>query len=148
MNAFLAKKAILLAAPLFGLAAGGCIGAFDPATDPTSPLAPRVQALVDANRDYPRWEDFPAAPVDLPQPAQVAASVGALRTSSQELAREVSLIDWTLTEDPEAFAESIRRRIDATLVSPISARTAEEIEAFAAELRRRGAAPPPIDRRP
>ena len=60
MNACLAKKisgGLLLASILTGL--GGCATAFDPQTDEASPVAPRVQALVDANRTYPRWEDFP-----------------------------------------------------------------------------------------
>ncbi|HST90850.1 MAG TPA: hypothetical protein VLJ13_01475, partial [Brevundimonas sp.] len=57
MNAPIQKFA---AAALVATLAGtlpGCAGRFDPATDATSPVAPRVQALVDANREYPRWAD-------------------------------------------------------------------------------------------
>ncbi len=146
MNVFLSKKTILLAMTGLLLATGGCVGSFDPQTDATSPLAPRIQELVDANRDYPRWADFPAEPTDLPQPAQVAANVSALGVQSGALASQVAGIDWVLDSDPTAFVESINRRFDPARMAPIGAQTPEQVEAFAETLRRRAAAPPPIDR--
>jgi hypothetical protein len=146
MNVFLSKKTILLAMTGLLLPAGGCVGSFDPQTDATSPLAPRIQQLVDANRNYPRWADFPAAPTDVPQPAQVAANVSRLNADSGALAGQVAKIDWTMDSDPTAFIESIQRRFDPTKMAPIGAQTPEEVEAFAETLRRRAAAPPPIDR--
>lgn len=146
MNVFLSKKTILLAMTGLLLPAGGCVGSFDPQTDATSPLAPRIQQLVDANRNYPRWADFPAAPTDVPQPAQVAANVSRLNADSGALAGQVAKIDWTMDSDPTAFIESIQRRFDAAKMAPIGAQTPEEVEAFAEALRRRAAAPPPIDR--
>lgn len=146
MNVFLSKKTILLAMTGLLLPAGGCVGSFDPQTDATSPLAPRIQQLVDANRNYPRWADFPAAPTDVPQPAQVAANVGALNADSGALAGQVAQIDWTMDSDPTAFIESIQQRFDPAKMAPIGAQTPEEVEAFAETLRRRAAAPPPIDR--
>lgn len=146
MNVFLSKKTILPAMTGLLLATGGCVGSFDPQTDPTSPVAPRVQALVDANREYPRWADFPAAPTNLPQPGQVAANINNLNAESRTLTTQVAGIDWTLSDDPAAFVESINLRFDPARMAPIGAQTPEEVEAFAERLRRRAAAPPPIDR--
>ncbi|MNS78752.1 hypothetical protein D3C72_1123830 [compost metagenome] len=146
MNVFLSKKTILLAMTGLLLPAGGCVGSFDPQTDATSPLAPRIQQLVDANRNYPRWADFPAAPTDVPQPAQVAANVSRLNADSGALAGQVAKIDWTMDSDPTAFIESIQQRFDPAKMAPIGAQTPEEVEDFAETLRRRAAAPPPIDR--
>lgn len=146
MNVFLSKKTILPAMTGLLLATGGCVGSFDPQTDMTSPVAPRVQELVDAHREYPRWADFPAAPTNLPQPAEIAANVNALNADSGALATQVAGIDWTLDSDPTAFVESINRRFDPARMAPIGAQTPEEVEAFAESLRRRAAAPPPIDR--
>lgn len=148
MNAHRAKKIIGLAlAAIFAAGASGCAGSFDPSTDATSPIAPRVQALVDANRTYPRWADFPKTSTDTPQPIEVAARVNTLRASGGALAGEASRIDWTLG-DPVAFANEVNARVDAQQIAPVSAETQAEIEAFAAALRRRGTAPPPIDRTP
>lgn len=146
MNVFLSKKTILPAMTGLLLATGGCVGSFDPQTDASSPVAARVQELVDTHRQYPRWADFPKTPTDLPQPAEVAANVQALNTTGGALASDVARIEWTLTGDPAAFIESVNRRFDPARMAPIGAQTPEEIEAFAERLRRRAAAPPPIDR--
>ena len=146
MNVFLSKKTILPAMTGLLLLTGGCVGSFDPQTDAASPLAPRIQQLVDAHREYPRWADFPATPADLPQSEQVAMNVRALDAGSAALATQVAAIDWTMDSDPAAFAESISRRFDPAKMAPIGAQTPEEVEAFAEALRRRAAAPPPIDR--
>lgn len=146
MNVFLSKKTILPAMTGLLLLTGGCVGSFDPQTDATSPLAPRIQELVDAKREYPRWADFPATPTDVPPPVQVAANVNALSADSGALATQVAGIDWTLGSDPSAFVESINRRFDPVRMAPIGAQTPDEVEAFAEALRRRAAAPAPIDR--
>ena len=150
MNALLLKKTGWTAAWGMALssavALGGCVSAFEPKTDPTSPLAPRIQKLVDENRQYPRWADFPRTSTPLPAPAEIAAEVGRLESRNTALTAEMARIDWTLDSDPAAFVESITRRIDASQMSPQTLRTAEEVEAYAEELRRRAKAPPPIDR--
>jgi hypothetical protein len=146
MNVFLSKKTILPAMIGLLLLTGGCVGSFDPQTDAASPLAPRIQQLVDANRAYPRWADFPATPADLPPATRVAADVATLNSNSGALATQVAGIDWTLNSDPAAFVESINRRFDPARMAPIGAQTPEQVEAFAESLRRRAAAPPPIDR--
>ena len=150
MNAPSAKKTRLFAAALLATVPaclGACAGRFAPESDTASPLAPRVQALVDANRRYPRWEDFPAAPTGLPDPAQISANVQGLEAQGGALGGEVARIDWTLG-DAEALAAETLARVGAVPVSPDSARTAAEIEALARDLRERAKAPPPIDRRP
>lgn len=146
MNASLGKKITRRAALLFATAGlTGCVGSFDPVTDATSPVAPRVQALVDANRTYPRWENFPTSPRDLPAPVEVAARVNTLRATGGALAGEAARIEWTLG-DPVAFEAEVNSRIDASRMAPVTARTAAEVEAYAAALRARAKAPPPIDR--
>lgn len=148
MNARQAKKmggGLAIATAMAALS--GCAGAFNPPTDAASPVAPRVQALVDANRTYPRWADFPRSTDPLPTPVEVAAQVGNLRGASDTLAGEAARIEWTLT-DPVAFSAEVNSRIDAQQVSPVTAETQAEVEEFARRTRQRGTAPPPVDRGP
>ncbi len=148
MNARQAKKIVGSIVGLLGLAGvAGCAVAFDPATDAASPIAPRVQALVDANREYPRWADFPRSSEPLPEPVEVAAQVNALRSGSDSLQAEAARIEWTMT-DPATFSAEVNSRIDAQQIAPVTAETQAEVEAFAARTRQRGAAPPPVDRGP
>ena len=132
------------------VASGGltaCVASFDPETDASSPVAPRVQALVDANRDYPRWGDFPRASEPLPEPMAIAARVNTLRVSGGALAGEVSRIDWQTSGDPAAFAADVQARIDSVAVAAPTAQTAAEIDAYLRRARERGRAPPPVTRR-
>lgn len=146
MNARQAKNMFRSIAALVGMASvGGCTGAFNPPTDAASPLAPRVQTLVDANRTYPRWADFPRSAEPLPQPVEVAARVGELQSANEALATEVAGIAWTET-DPESFSAEVNSRIDAQAMAPVTAETQAEVAAFAERTRQRGTAPPPIDR--
>lgn len=148
MNALQAKKlsgALLVASVLAGV--GGCASAFNPETDTASPIAPRVQALVDANRTYPRWENFPRTTEPLPEPVEVAARVGALNTASTDLAAAAARIEWQ-EGDPAEFARDVASRIDAQAIDPATAETQAELEAFAARARARATAPPPVDRGP
>lgn len=128
-----------------GLAA--CVASFDPETDASSPVAPRVQALVDTNREYPRWADFPRASEPLPEPMAIAARVNTLRVSGGALAGEVSRIDWQTSGDPAAFAADVQARIDSVAVAAPTAQTAAEIDAYLRRARERGRAPPPVTRR-
>jgi hypothetical protein len=147
MNAPIQKFA---AAALLACLAGtlsACAGRFDPETDASSPVAPRVQALVDANREYPRWADFPRILEPLPQPVAIAARVDALRAGSGDLAAAAARLDWQTTEDPDALAAEVQARVASTPVAPVSAQSQAEIEEFVRRTRERGRAPPPIDRR-
>lgn len=147
MNASRRKIAAALSALVAcgGLAA--CVGAFDPGTDVTSPIAPRVQALVEANRQYPGWADFPRVIEPLPEPGVIAAQVNTLRVTGGALAGEVSRLDWQTTGDPEDLAAAMQARIDSGQVGPVTQETRAEIEDFVRRTRERGRAPPPVDRR-
>ncbi len=148
MNVFAPKKMsrlILIAAAVVSTGLlSSCAGAFDPAVDASSPVAPRVLALVEANRTFPRWQDFPKAEAP-PEPVQVAARVNTLRATGGALAGEVERLQWTLG-DPAAFEREVAARINASQPSPESIQTTADIEARAAALRERAKAPPPIDR--
>lgn len=147
MNAPIRKIAAIMSALVASGGLTACAGSFDPATDARSPVAPRVQAMVDANREYPRWAEFPRAVEPLPEPMAIAAQVNTLRITSGALAGEVSRIDWQTTQDPAAFAAEVQARIDAVPVAPVTAETLAEIEDFVRRTRERGRAPPPVDRR-
>ena len=147
MNAPIRKFAAVLSVVVATTALTACVGAFDPETDPTSPVAPRVQALVDANREYPRWADFPRSLEPEPAPALIAARVATLETTGGELAQAAARIEWLSTGDATAFAESVRERVAAVQVAPVTEQTAAEIEEFVRRTRERGRAPPPVDRR-
>jgi len=147
MNASIRKFAAVLVVLGGGTPLSGCLGAFDPATDPSSPAAARVDALVAANREYPRWADFPRQTEPLPAPVEIAARVEALEGASGELAAAAARIDWQTTGDAAAYAAAARARVDAVDVDPVTADTAAKIEEFARRARERGRAPPPIPRR-
>lgn len=140
-----------IAATLIAMATAGaltaCAATFDPRTDAASPVAPHVEALVGANRGYPRWSDFPRSTTPLPDPMTIAARVHTLRVSSGALAGEVSRIDWQSTGDPVAFAAETQTRIHSVHVAPVTAETRAEMEAYLSRARERGRAPPPIQRR-
>src|SRR5690606_35633218 len=70
------------------LCAGLSACAFDPPADPASPLATRIDSLVAEKRDYPRWQDFPAAPVNVPDAATVRTAVTGLEASQGVLNSE------------------------------------------------------------
>ncbi|CAN5181820.1 hypothetical protein BH10PSE2_BH10PSE2_08630 [soil metagenome] len=125
----------------------GCVGAFNPAVDASSPVAPRVQALVDAHRVYPRWENFPRSADALPTDQQLAQRVNTLRATGGALEGEVAGLQWD-ERDPDVFAREVQARIDSSQMSPATVRTEADIEAYAQTLRDRAKAPPPIDRRP
>ncbi len=147
MNASRRKFAAVLSAVVASGGLTACVGSFDPVTDASSPVAPRVQALVDANREYPRWTDFPRVIEPLPEPVAIAAQVSTLRITGGALAGEVSRIDWQNTGDPAEFAAAVQARIDSVPVAPVTQETLAEIEDFARRTRERGRAPPPVDRR-
>lgn len=138
MNVSLLKKMCLFALAAMGMA--GCAGAFEAETDPTSTVGPRVQALVDANRTYPKWGDFPSAPVGLPSATEVAQSVNTLRVTGGALNGEVSRLEWSL-QDPVAFERAMAARAAASQPAPATLQTQAEIEAFAQRLRDRARAP-------
>lgn len=147
MNAPIGKIAALMSAIVASGGLSACAGSFDAATEADSPLTPRVQALVDANREFPSWAAFPRTSEPPPEPVTIAAQVNTLRITSGALAGEVSRIDWQTTGDPAEFAAGVQARIDSVPVAPVTAETLAEIEDFVRRTRERGRAPPPVDRR-
>jgi hypothetical protein len=147
MNAPIRKFAAALTAAAAAAGLTACVGAFEPRTDARSPVAARVEALVAANRAYPRWADFPKALEPQPEPAVIAARVATLGATGGELAEAAARIEWLTTEDPAAFAQAVQARVAAVEVAPVTAETAAEIEEFARRTRERGRAPPPVPRR-
>lgn len=136
------RGAALAVSACFGLA--GCLS-FSPQTDPASPAAARVDALVAANRGYPDWEDFPSGPRPVPAPAEIVHEVAQLNITGDAMSREVAAIDWTLS-DPEAWAASVRSRLDAAFAAPPPPDVAARIEAMAEALRQRAEPPPQLTR--
>lgn len=148
MNARWAKKiggSLLVASGLAVLA--GCATAPVAGPQAEAAITPRIAALVEANRVYPRWADFPRSTDPLPEPVEVAGRVATLQTASDGLATDAARIEWTL-QDPATFVAEVNSRMDPRAMAPLTPQTPAEIEAFAEQTRRRGAAPPPIDRTP
>jgi len=146
MNALISKNAALCVVLTGAGLLSACGAAFAPRTDAASPVAPQVEALVAANREYPRWADFPKGEA-APAPTEVAVRVNTLRVSGGALAGEAARIDWQTSGDATAFADDVRARVAATPVSPVTAETQAEINARMQAARERGRAPPPINRR-
>ena len=137
------RTGALVAALIVTSACAVPVGPFDTRTD-ASPLTARVDALVAENRTYPRWEDFPGAPVDPPQPARIAAEVAGLEGTGAALDQQVSALTWDVA-DAAALGVAIQSRINAGYATPATAQTAAEVEAFARRLRERSEPPPPLN---
>lgn len=140
----LARLAAALA--LTGLVSG-CVtyDPFDQSIDATSPAAQRVNAVAHADQSYPRWEDFPAAPQNVPTATDIRNRVSGLEASELELNRELAAIQWTLTTDDGApWAERTLNRVDPRLARPARPDEAAEAVAWAQRMRERAVPPPPI----
>lgn len=138
------RAAAFGAVAVAALALGGCLS-FNPMTDPASPAAADVDAVVAAHRQYPRWADFPAGPREPPAPAVIAREVAGLNRQQDALAADVARIDWMLS-DPAALAAQIRARLDAAFAAPAPMDTAARIEEMARSLRERAEPPPQVTR--
>jgi len=107
----------------------------DPAAPPPTPQA-------DINT-MPKWSEFPVPPTNITTPAEFQADVTETQAKRQQLQTETSALVWDDTV-PEPFAADARGRIDPAHTAPIEAETTPaQIDAMAAELRKR-AAPPPV----
>ncbi|HTN39554.1 MAG TPA: hypothetical protein VLZ84_00295 [Asticcacaulis sp.] len=97
---------------------------------------------VDINT-MPKWSEFPVPPVNVTTSAEFQAEVTETLQKRQQLRTEVRALVWDNTV-PETFATDARARIDSAHWGPIEAQTTPaQIDALAAELRKR-AAPPPV----
>lgn len=91
----------------------------------------------------PKWSEFPVPPVNVTTSAEFQAEVTETLQKRQQLRTEARALVWDDTV-PETFATDARARIDSAHSGPIDAQTTPaQIDALAAELRKR-AAPPPV----
>lgn len=137
---------LAVALALTGLVSG-CMtyDPFNQSIDASSPAAHRVDAVTRADRPYPRWEDFPAAPQNVPTATDIRNRVLGLEAAEVELNRELAAIQWTLTPDDGApWAERTLNRIDPRLARPARPDEAAEALAWAQRMRERAVPPPPI----
>jgi hypothetical protein len=132
-----------LAATAAGLSGCASMDPFEREVDPSSPAAAEVRRVVDAQREYPRWSEFPKAPQDVPQPAEFAVQVASLQQSQNALMADAARIEWYLTGDTSAWARVARSAIDPQYAQPAPPNAAAEAEAWARALRER-AVPPPV----
>ncbi len=145
MNASAWKKTAVLVAAGAIVALGGCRTALDTAESADPANDARIAEIVNANRTYPRWEDFPRRGTDAPTVDQVRAEVGALRADGAALQGQVAAMP--AIDDQAGFETEVRARVDAVPVSPDAQRTREQLDAFARDLRARTRAPAPLPRR-
>lgn len=138
------------AAAVCGLAGlmAGCMS-YDPfnrATDPNSPAAQRVESLARADQAFPRWEDFPAEPQNVPTTADIRNQVVALQGADSALDRDVAAIVWTLNEDDgEPWAARTRNRVNMRLAQAVDPAAVAEALAWAERQRARSQPPPPLN---
>jgi len=106
--------------------------------EPKSPVAADVAKQASADKDYPSFNEIPAAPTDV-RPARVYGDrAKALEAARADLDRQTAPDTWTLG-DSSAFAA--RARSDAG--PDLGPATNTDTEAFAAAVRRRATPPPP-----
>jgi hypothetical protein len=119
---------------------------------PTHPLAqtapnptpdPAQETATQADMDsMPKWSEFPLPPTNVPTAAEFKADVSAALGKRRQLRTEIRALVWDNTV-PENFAAA-RDRLDPAHSAPIDAQaTPAEMDALAAELRKR-ATPPPV----
>ena len=109
--------------------------------DPAPESAPTPASQADMN-SMPKWSDFPVPPTNVPTAAEFKADVSESLSKRKQLRTEVRALVWDNTV-PENF-DAARDRIDPAHSAPIDSQaTPAEIDARAAELRKR-ATPPPV----
>jgi len=145
MNASAVKKTGLLVAGAALLAVGGCRTALDVAESADPAESARIAEIVNANRVYPEWEDFPKRGIDGPTVDQVRTEVAGLRADAAALQGQVAAMP--AIDDVAGLETDVRARVEAVPISPDTQRTREQLDAFARDLRERARAPAPIPRR-
>jgi len=132
--------------PVSVLVLCGCAGTFETGTEP-SVMQDQVQLPIQANRSYPRWDEFPRMTTGVPVTAAIAGQVESLRSADRQLQLELVEIEWTLG-DTEAFQTEVGARLSEMPVLSDPILSVPEIEALAESLRQRGKAPPPVGTAP
>lgn len=138
----------LLAGAAVCLTAGAAVAQEDAVSAAQRPVvhAPTVVAPVRPTVDtLPKWSEFPVPPSDVPTVAEFAQRVNSQTKASAQLKTEVSALTWD-KEKPEPYADATLSRLNPIYIKRLDATLSrQEIEALAAELRRRAAPPPPAD---
>jgi hypothetical protein len=135
---------LTLAVAAGSLSLAGCL-AHDPfavSADPQSAAAQRVNEAAARDRPFPRWSAFPAAPTNVPAPAEFAVRVADAEAAEAQLNREVAGLTWTL-EDTAGFQAATQALVDPEFARPAPADSTAQTEAWAAAARAR-AVPPPV----
>lgn len=145
MNVRAWKKTGLLIVGAALVVPGGCKTALDTAESADPAETVRIAEIVNANRVYPRWEDFPRRGTDGLTLDQVRSEVAALRADGAALQARIAAMP--AVDDATGFESDVRARVEAVPVSPDTQRTREQIDDFARGLRERARAPAPIPRR-
>lgn len=145
MNVRAWKKTGLLIVGAALVVPGGCKTALDTAESADPAETVRIAEIVNANRVYPSWEDFPRRGTDGPTLDQVRSEVAALRADGAALQARIAAMP--AVDDATGFEADVRARVEAVPVSPDTQRTREQIDDFARGLRERARAPAPIPRR-
>ncbi|HEV2531570.1 hypothetical protein [Phenylobacterium sp.] len=118
----------------------GCIGNpfGDAQIDPSSPVAPDVARIANANHPYPTFASIPAKPKDVRPVRQYGRDAQAIEQARADLERKTAPETWSLG-DTEAFAAQAQRDAGREAAPQANGDTA----AFADTQRKRATPPPP-----
>lgn len=95
-------------------------------------------------RDYPKWSEFPAPPVNVPTTADIKGQVEQVAARSQAFEAQVAAIEWD-EQEPDRFSADAAARLDPVLSQPVTESIRDEAERFARENRARAVPPPLIE---
>lgn len=139
-----------------GLALVVCAGAVH--AQATPPSTPQTTAVIDppivaappltapppvSSLTMPKWSEFPVPPTGVPTPKDIAVQVKMQTDTAAALTAEVANLHWD-GDAAEPFKAQTVARLDPDMLKPVDEQmSAEAIEAFGADLRRK-AVPPPV----
>lgn len=112
----------------------------------SSNLPADQQSIVDANRQYPTFREFPQATGPFDPARDVAMPVAALNSGRQALGESIAALSWDAA-DAAALAGIVRARLRAAGAPPEPVVSQEALQESLARARQRGAAPPPVRQR-
>ena len=130
---------------MLGGSLGACTSLASTRT-PQAPLAQEQQAIVEANRGYPSFADFPQGLEPVPGDAVIKQEVAALSAEQAELAQAAAELGWQ-TAEPMILARELADRIQRAGAAPEAVDSQEAVRDFLRRARERGQAPAPVDRR-
>jgi hypothetical protein len=94
---------------------------------------------------FPKWSDFPAAPVNIPSSGSIKIAVEKTLMARSEVESELLVLNWD-AGTPEALGFDISQRIQPKNYKGLDPMLeSNELEVYAENLRRRGAPPKPYD---